>query len=68
MVSEGQVEGHVRHLWPGVAAYSELYAAEIMLENLRLGQSCLHQEQTPVCHHLENGKTRGKGDPENMKL
>lgn len=33
MVSGGEVEGHVRSLWPGVPAHSELYIVEIVLEN-----------------------------------
>lgn len=46
MVYGSQVEGYLRYLWPGVAAYSDLYIAEVMLENLRLGQTCLHQEES----------------------
>ena len=46
MVSGGQVEGHLKYIWLGVAAYSELYVAEITLANLRLGQTCLHKQQS----------------------
>lgn len=44
MVSGGQAEGDLKHIWLGVTAYSEQYVAEITLANLRLGQTCLHKQ------------------------
>lgn len=47
MAPGGQVEGYLKYIWLGVvAAYSELYVAEITLANLRLHQTCLHKQQS----------------------
>lgn len=46
MASGGQVEGHLKYICLVVAAYSELYAAEVTLANLRPGQVCLRTQQS----------------------